>query len=406
MVSPVYAAEKCKLYLDIEFEGNLFFDKYDVDLYFDDQEMDTLPHGKYYTKLLDTTTGSHTVKFVSSKDSTITGSVLLNLEKDATFKCKLIAWSTKIEVSNQELKDSLSGTSIKMPDVSYQFLPEALKTLAACEYTNISCDSTDDNIITMESNWMVVAQNIEAGQKIDKNEPIKLTCKKISKYLEESFLNLNVADAMKKAKEIDCEVIFTDKNTGRNINSKFTNTFSSELKNWTVEEVYRIDAKTKIADLYLVFTGEQTVPNVIGIPLNYAVKELKAYSFANIVFKKEDGSVIKRTGENEWKVVAQSVESGKRLSVNETIELTCVSYYEEEKAEEVPENENVVVEETESGLGIFDAIGGFFNQLENLDEEDLHFELPEFEMPSLEDIPGANDFLGQLNNWFQGVKEA
>ena len=57
-----------KLYLDITFKENLIFDKYDVDLYVDDQEIDTLEYASPYTKLVDVTGSKHTVTFYKASN--------------------------------------------------------------------------------------------------------------------------------------------------------------------------------------------------------------------------------------------------------------------------------------------------------------------------------------------------
>ena len=166
-----------KLYLDIEFEGNILFDKYDVDVCFDEQKLDTIAHGSYYTKLLASIEeGEHELMFYKHGDESIKGVYQVNINNDLTFKCKIHAKGSEIKIDEVQTMNSIEGNSIQMIDTGGMNLQEAMEKLADLGFVNVTSEAEDD-VIIVESNWIVVSQNVEVGKEYDKNTEIILNCK-------------------------------------------------------------------------------------------------------------------------------------------------------------------------------------------------------------------------------------
>ena len=167
-----------QLYFDVDFEGNWFFSTYDVELYLDKDKIGTLPHGKHYTSLAEVEEGTHAVTFYKKDDPDISSSEEVNVTNDMTFQCHIQTHSDSIDVDEITILDSVSGSSITMPDVTGSVLSDACNELKENGFINIDYHPDDDTFVWDEDDWIVTAQNIEAGKEIDKNEAIVLTCHK------------------------------------------------------------------------------------------------------------------------------------------------------------------------------------------------------------------------------------
>ena len=165
-----------KLYLDIAFEGNLLFDKYDVDVCFDEEKLDTIPHGTYYTKMLESVDeGSHSILFHKNGDESVKGEYEVKVKGDTTFKCTIHAKGSEVKIDEIQTIDSIEGNAIQMIDAVGMNLEEARKSLTELGFVNVTSEAKDD-VIFVDSNWTVVSQNIAAGTECDKNTEIVLTC--------------------------------------------------------------------------------------------------------------------------------------------------------------------------------------------------------------------------------------
>ena len=77
---------------------NLIFSKYDVEIYIDDYAEETLGHGKTDTFSAVLSKGTHTFKFVSAEDDSITGEVEYNILKDEKLKIEVSCTSSKVNI--------------------------------------------------------------------------------------------------------------------------------------------------------------------------------------------------------------------------------------------------------------------------------------------------------------------
>ena len=167
--------KRFELYFEIDFHKNWIFNRYDLELYYDDELLDVLPHGEQYTKLIESDVGDHTITIYSADDHDISYTYELQLEESSTFSCNINSHGDELEVSHIYYVPGVQYARIEMPDLEGKDLPEALKELESLEFLNINYESDDGWPVFIQSNWKVSAQNIEAGLHIDKNEEIILT---------------------------------------------------------------------------------------------------------------------------------------------------------------------------------------------------------------------------------------
>ena len=168
-----------EVYLDVAFQDNVFFDTYDVDVYIDDEKIDTIPHGKYYTDMLfDLRKGTHMISFRKVGDLSVSGNYAFDVKGETTFKCMIHARHSDILVDQVQVFDSLVGNAIKMVDTEGMYLADARRSLWSQGFVNVT-SAADDDYILDENNWIVVSQNVEAEKVYDKNTAIVLQCEHI-----------------------------------------------------------------------------------------------------------------------------------------------------------------------------------------------------------------------------------
>ena len=109
---------------------NFFFNKYDVDIYLDDNKVDTIPNGVDYSKLLeDVDEGKHILSFVDAEDDSVKGVYDFKLDGDMTFKCTLLADTDEVDISEVDTIDNIDASQLEVADYRGQILSSATKAL-------------------------------------------------------------------------------------------------------------------------------------------------------------------------------------------------------------------------------------------------------------------------------------
>lgn len=103
--------ELCALKLNISFDSNVMFSRYNVRLKLDGKQIVLMQHGQGYTGTQDVMPGSHVITFVKEDDDKVTGRAEVYVEGKTTFSCKIHATSGEVEVS--ELKVTSEGSGQK-----------------------------------------------------------------------------------------------------------------------------------------------------------------------------------------------------------------------------------------------------------------------------------------------------
>ncbi len=137
---------KHDLYFDIDFDGNIFLDKYGLDLYINDSKIKSLSNGEDLAEKQTLTEGTYTVKFVSDKDPNINIEKTVKLYTDVVFKCWLKTHSDYIECNDL----SISGQDVVNKKAAETEAVETAKTctftLNAKSYTNLIFSKYDINV--------------------------------------------------------------------------------------------------------------------------------------------------------------------------------------------------------------------------------------------------------------------
>ena len=331
-----------KLYLDVHFIENFFFNKYDVDIYLDDNKVDTIPNGVDYSKLLeDVDEGKHILSFVDAEDDSVKGVYDFKLDGDMTFKCTLLADTDEVDISEVDTIDNLDASQLEVADYRGQILSSATKALKEEGFKNVKSEAEDDSIWD-EDNWLIVDQNVDPGSKQDQNAEIVLTCVKTQERLDEAMLGKDIPDALSAAEDFGFEVTFINGVMSEEMDTRVSDMTDDEQKTWKVDSIEPDGTGEKKADLILLCYGEKKVPNTIGMSLSEALDAFKKEDFSSVEYETASDDVV--WDEDNWKVLAQSVDAGTMRAADQKITLTVDSY---DNLSKQSEENSVVPEETQ-----------------------------------------------------------
>lgn len=259
--TPTPAIYNYQLLIEIDFEANLFFSTYNVELYLDDQHIATMPHGKYFTTLLNVQKGKHVLSFKQENGSN-RASVDFELHTDSTYTCKISCYSSSISISNKHLTESVRNITVSMPDTVGMLYSDALSTLKELGLINISYKTVGNHSIWVDSNWLVQGQNVEAGTNIPKSEEIKLECISLEDYWKATYIGKNISEIQKLADEKGFTIMFQDKSE-KNLDIDSMDSMAKE--DWVATNVRQYSFTGSTAVVTVEFTG---IPSPTPIPTN------------------------------------------------------------------------------------------------------------------------------------------
>ena len=172
------------VYLDFDFEQNLFMATYDIEIYLDEEYVGVIEHGKAFTKQVEAEPGQHTFVFYKETDNSVSATKKCDITQDCTVRCTLHSNTGSIDVKKFTLREGITGnlTVPKVVDLTYK---DAKALLEKVGFTNVSYRTPGDANIWEEGNWTVIAQSVEPGTVADKNVEIVLSCEKPGYKFEE-----------------------------------------------------------------------------------------------------------------------------------------------------------------------------------------------------------------------------
>ncbi len=330
--SPVLAAD---LYLDIDFKENLFMDKYNVELAFDDDKIDVLTHGKYYTKMLhDVTEGQHSLTFSKEGNSKVISKIDIEVTSSTSFKATVTTHGKSIDIKDVMLSEDLSKSAIEVPSVEYLLLSEASDVLKESGLGNVNWVSADGDSINVLKNWVVTSQNIQAGKTCDQNDEIVLECKLAEQFFKEWFLGRSYQDALSNAEKIHYKPSTIHELTGDPMGERINECPSEDIPYWIVNNV-EYQGNRELT-LNMIFTGSRAVPVVKGKTLAEAEEILTSMDFSD-VRRAPVGEQSIGKAEN-WIVVDQVLENEQEIYVDQPVILT-VEHKDDIAADEAAEKE-------------------------------------------------------------------
>lgn len=321
--SSVLAGGEVQMYLDLTFEENLLFDKYDVVLLLDGEKVADLPYAQPFTRMIRTSSGKHEIRLCREGKEEVTGAESIRLKQDSTFRCVIKTEGSRIRFLEADLLPTLEGSSLSVPDVTLLRLSDGLSSLEAQGFQCVTAQGGGKQKIKSGfDGWLILAQSQPSGARIDKNEEIVLSCQEIEEYLDEAFLGLTPPEAIERASGAGWEISLVDALTERDLRNVLASSSPEELTKWTVAGTEAVRSNRKLANLLVRRSGASPVPNVLNMALPYAVHELHWQGFDSITPVKEDGKKISSGDYKNWKVIGQKPSSGE-ADVTKEITLTC-----------------------------------------------------------------------------------
>src|SRR6056297_635053 len=104
------------IFMVIEFDGNLLFSKYDVDILIDDIEYLNLDHNVDGTFSVELEEGKHTLTVKKEDDRSVDGNANFSISEDATLKYKIYCSKDKVEIEEKTDEDVASKEDKKSSD--------------------------------------------------------------------------------------------------------------------------------------------------------------------------------------------------------------------------------------------------------------------------------------------------
>ena len=312
-----HAANSYQLYLEIKSEGNLIFDKYDMEICIDGKVTGTVANGETFTGLTTVTAGDHELKIRNVQNESMYATKTISVNQDITFRCT-VAHSSSISIKNIETENNVAGAYLPVPDVTGEILRDAKNQLKEAGFINISYTG-DSGSIFDDTNWTVVSQGIKAGTTADKNEPFVLSCRKTDVILSERFVGMDCSRVPASAKEIGYSVTYVNGITYDNNTTDINQLTNEQRKEWVVQEISHISGQGKSARATILFTGQVEMPDLVGMILKDARISLEKLECSSVEIKADDNSHI--WGESNWEVIDQSIKAGDKIKATDEITL-------------------------------------------------------------------------------------
>ena len=94
--------------LNVDFEENLMFSRYDVTVCLDNTKVGTYPHGCDFAVNIPTDEGNHTIWFYEDNNTPTKGSIELDVSSNTAISCKIKCKSDKINISKIDIQSNAS----------------------------------------------------------------------------------------------------------------------------------------------------------------------------------------------------------------------------------------------------------------------------------------------------------
>ncbi len=251
----------CQLYIDVKSEANLIFNKYDIELYIEDEEIGTVANGNGFSKLLSLLEGKYNFIAYKSGDHSVSTKKTITVSGDITFQCDIEHDKSTIGFINIKTLESIEGASLVMIDTTGMVLSEAMDQLSALGFSNVREEPFTD--IWNRDNWIIVSQNVNAGEAKDKNTAITLECITLDEYFNNEYKGKNAAEVLSLATDSGFSVKFKD-SSGTDQTDRITNAGDKEKADWVVIKASQYSGR--IASVVVEFTGVTPEPTEVPTP--------------------------------------------------------------------------------------------------------------------------------------------
>ena len=127
---------KHKVEVSVKCDENLFFSKYDVDVYLDGEKITNIKHGENYVDIIEMSEGKHSLVFTKQNSSSVEGKVDFLIREDTKLSYEIYCKSDKIKV--KEIVTDNNSTETKETNNS----SEETKETESSENMNEKLEST------------------------------------------------------------------------------------------------------------------------------------------------------------------------------------------------------------------------------------------------------------------------
>lgn len=109
---------KYPLHLDVAYESNVIFAKYDVRVLLDGESLGTVSQGKTFTKTVELEEGSHSIGFCDTGDSSNTSKTSISIDEETFYSCSLKAHTDSIDIIDEVIDAASEHEAKKAAAVS------------------------------------------------------------------------------------------------------------------------------------------------------------------------------------------------------------------------------------------------------------------------------------------------
>lgn len=315
------SADSSSIYLDITFIANWFFNIYDVEVYLDNEYIDTISHGTDYSKLItDVQNGEHRLLLRCYDNSEIYGYKDIAVNGDVTYQFTISINDEKISIDNMNVYNDVHLSQLHLPLMFGKVAQDASEEIKELGFTNTECIDINTGIsIYGLSDWTVIDQNISSEEAVDKTEKIILQCVKTQNFMSDIFQKLTPKEAYIKAWELGYNTRFFDANNKRDLEAKFGYLQENEISGWIVDSL-SVNNINKMVTFNMKYVEKVTMPNVLNCSLQSAIDYLKELNFSDVQYESINGERV--NDKVMWTVNSQNIEPGNSVEATKQIILT------------------------------------------------------------------------------------
>ena len=249
----------CPFLLQINFESNLILDKKDVDVYWDNNKIATLPHGQSFQTFMRVPKGQHqlVVRLIDNAEAAHTVNFTIN--EESTYTCTIRTHRKSIDLEKNRYINNADEIKLQVNDVRMVLLSEALSSLRDTGFSSIRHTPIENE---KEDEWIVISQSPDQGSKIFSDDPIELTCEKLTTFTENNFIGKSLAEAEQNAKNTQAPVqyrLITREETNYNTVSELIK--QTSIEKWIVKDAEYQSGFVLTTD----YLGQLSVPDLFAV---------------------------------------------------------------------------------------------------------------------------------------------
>ncbi|MBR0405270.1 MAG: hypothetical protein IJI68_08740 [Eggerthellaceae bacterium] len=270
--------ELLAVHFGVEYESNIIFAKYDVDIAIDGKVVGTVSQGDSYTHVVDLSEGTHEVSFRRAGESDSYADTRFNLKEESYYECRIKAHDSSIDI-NDELFEPASARTKRVAQEKAAAQKAEEEKKAAEEKAEKERKEAEEKAEQerKEAEEKAEKERKEAEEKAEQ-ECLAAEAERQSVADEFSaYVGKSVGKAVKHAKDLGYSYDVKD-SEGWSITSEFDSSKKgSKYRKAKVKEVKVEDSR---GDVLVVFSTDYEkvtvdVDSLVGLDLTEAAKKLE-----------------------------------------------------------------------------------------------------------------------------------